>query len=26
MYSYLLRSRYADELEDWFKIFEKDQI
>jgi len=26
MYSYLLRSRYAEQLEDWFKIFEKDQI
>jgi len=26
MYSYLLRGRYAEQLEDWFKIFKKDQI
>ena len=26
MYSYLLRGRYAEQLEAWFKIFEKDQI
>ena len=26
MYSYLLRGLYAEQLEAWFKIFEKDQI